>query len=673
MLLARMAEAVYWAGRYLERAEGTARLVQVHTDTHIDMPVGRDVGWEPLLSVVGLGADFSMRHPQRAGARRRASEEEVVDFLLSDTENPSSVLSAVTSARANLRTARPVVPREAWEAANNLWLDVCDHLDEASSREGRVVWLRRVLVGCQQIGGIVSGTMNRDETMSFLALGENIERADLTTRVIATRSGDLHPNRGDAPYDIVHWMGVLRSLAAYQPFRRAMPARPQGGSTLLFLLQNQRFPRAVQCCLAEVAAALKELPHSDAPFERCTAAAMVLSSAAPLRLTGDGPARLIESLQSALADLHRSVEDTYFFSADDRWAASATVRAEPTSTHENGRVAIAESHPDGARSALPHSPHSPLFPSFERPGSSRTASEPDGSVRYRIIHRTTYRYSALVSSSRHEAHLRPRDADHQQCCWRDLTIEPAPATWSQGMDALGNLVDFFSLDDPFQELVVTASSTVVVTEPALPSTDVTWETAHDRLSADGVTGTAAAARFFCLDSPLVATSDAIRAYATGSFPSGRSLVEAVIDLTNRIAADFTYDPGFTTVTTPVDEVLHFRRGVCQDFAHLAVGCVRAMGLAARYVSGYLETSPPPGQARLIGADASHAWVSVFIPDWGWLDLDPTNNVVVGNTHAVTAWGRDYADVAPLTGTIVGGGISGTLEVAVDMSREKPVA
>jgi transglutaminase-like putative cysteine protease len=241
------------------------------------------------------------------------------------------------------------------------------------------------------------------------------------------------------------------------------------------------------------------------------------------------------------------------------------------------------------------------------------------------------------------------------------------------MDALGNLVDFFSLDDPFQELVVTASSTVVVTEPALPSTDVTWETARDRLSADAVTGTAAAARFFCLDSPLVATSDAIRAYATRSFPSGRSLVEAVVDLTNRIAADFTYDPGFTTVTTPVDEVLHFRRGVCQDFAHLAVGCVRAMGLAARYVSGYLETSPPPGQARLIGADASHAWVSVFIPDWGWLDLDPTNNVVVGNTHAVTAWGRDYADVAPLTGTIVGGGISGTLDVAVDMSREKPVA
>ena len=587
----------------------------------------------------------------------------MVDFLLSDTENPSSVLSAVTSARANLRTARPVVPREAWEAANNLWLDVCDHLDEASSREGRVVWLRRVLVGCQQIGGIVGGTMNRDETMSFLALGQNIERADLTTRVIATRSGDLHPNRGDDPYDIVHWMAVLRSLAAYQPFRRAMPARPQGGSTLLFLLQNQRFPRAVQCCLSEVAAALKELPHSDGPFERCTAAKMVLSSAAPLRLAGDGPARLVESLQTALAELHRSVEDTYFFSTDERWPPASTVRAEPASSHENGPVAVAESHPDGARI--------PRLSPIERPGPSRTTSEPDRSVRYRIIHRTTYRYSALVSSSRSDAHLRPRDTDNQQCCWRDLTIEPAPATWSQGMDAFGNLVDSFSLDDPFQELVVTASSTVVVTEPAMPSTDMAWETARDRLSVEAAAGTAEA-RSFCLDSPLVATSDDIRAYSTASFPSGRSLVDAVIDLTNRIAADFTYDPGFTTVTTPVDEVLRFRRGVCQDFAHLAVGCVRAMGLAARYVSGYLETSPAPGQARLIGSDASHAWVSVFIPDWGWLDLDPTNDAVVGNAHTVTAWGRDYADVAPLTGMIVGGGIYGTLEVAVDMSREEPV-
>jgi uncharacterized alpha-E superfamily protein/transglutaminase-like putative cysteine protease len=669
-LLARMAEAVYWTGRYLERAEGTARLVQVHTETHIDLPVGRDVGWEPLLSVAGDSGRFSARHPSPGGAANgRIGEEEVVDFLLSDRDNPSSVLSAVTAARANLRTARPVVPREAWEAGNNLWLDLCDHIAEASSREGRVVWLRRVLVGCQQFGGIVDGTMNRDQTMSFLKLGQNIERADLTTRVIATRSGDLHPSHGDDPYDIVHWMAVLRSLAAYQPFRRAMPARPPGGSTLLFLLQNQRFPRAVHTCLTEVAAALKDLPRSDGPFELCTAATMTLASAAPLRLAGDGPTRLVEVLQRALADLHRSIEDTYFLSVDDRWEtersaagaidrmARTTVRPDGHSTQDNGSVSIDEREWGGAR--------------LRDPGVT-AKNGPDEALRFRIVHRTTYRYNASVSNSRNHAHLRPRDTVHQQCCWRDLTVEPAPASWSQRLDVFDNLVDSFSVEGPFEELVVTAASTVVVTEPGTPTTDVTWEAARDRLAGEtGPDPEILAARPFCLDSPLVAATDEVRAYAGPSFPRGRALVDAVLDLTGRIHHDFTYDPGFTTVSTPLDEVLCFRRGVCQDFAHLAVGCVRAMGLAARYVSGYLETVPPPGQERMIGSDASHAWLSVLVPDWGWLDLDPTNDAVVRNAHVTTAWGRDYADVAPLTGIIVGTQVSDTLEVAVDMTREEP--
>jgi transglutaminase-like putative cysteine protease len=134
----------------------------------------------------------------------------------------------------------------------------------------------------------------------------------------------------------------------------------------------------------------------------------------------------------------------------------------------------------------------------------------------------------------------------------------------------------------------------------------------------------------------------------------------------------SYDPGFTTVTTPLEEVLQFRRGVCQDFAHLAVGCVRSMGLAARYVSGYLETRPPAGEERVVGADASHAWPSVFIPGWGWLDLDPTNDKVVGSTYVTTAWGRDYAHVSPLKGIVFGGGDSHTLDVAVDVSRSEAV-
>ena len=259
MLLARMAEAVYWAGRYLERAEGTARIVQVHTDTHVDMPVGEDVGWEPLLAIVGVDSEFAERYSAAAEVDDGdATEHDVIEFLLHGADNPSSILSSIASARENLRTARPVVPREAWEACNNLWLASSDNLAEAATREGRVLWLRRVIAGCQRINGILLGTMSRDEAMSFLTIGQNLERADLTTRVLDVRSESLRPNRSDS-YDEVHWMAVLRSLAAYQPFRRAMPARPQGGSTLRFLLQDDRFPRAVSACLTEARSQLKGL------------------------------------------------------------------------------------------------------------------------------------------------------------------------------------------------------------------------------------------------------------------------------------------------------------------------------------------------------------------------------------------------------------------------------
>jgi uncharacterized alpha-E superfamily protein len=218
MLLARMAEAVYWAGRHLERAEGTARIVQVHTDAHVDLPVGEDVGWEPLLAIAGVDSEFAERYQAAAGPEdARAAEEDVIEFLLHGEGNESSILASMTAARENLRTARPVVPREAWEACNNLWLSSNDLLEEAHTREGRVRWLRRVIAGCQCIHGILLGTMSRDEAMSFLVLGQNIERADLTTRVLDVRSDSLHAPGADDPYDVVHWMAVLRSLAAYQP------------------------------------------------------------------------------------------------------------------------------------------------------------------------------------------------------------------------------------------------------------------------------------------------------------------------------------------------------------------------------------------------------------------------------------------------------------------------
>jgi transglutaminase-like putative cysteine protease len=289
-------------------------------------------------------------------------------------------------------------------------------------------------------------------------------------------------------------------------------------------------------------------------------------------------------------------------------------------------------------------------------------------MRYRIEHRTGYHYDAPVSRCRNEAHLRPRDTDRQVCVWSDLVVDPAPTGWNERTDFYGNPVASFVVDGPFVEMTVTATSLVdVVDGDPLPAVGPGWHEALDLLTND-LSPEMLDAREFCFESPLVSTAKVVRDYAEPSFVEGAPLVDAVTALMERIHADFVYDPGFTTVTTPLDEVLQHRRGVCQDFAHLAVGCVRSMGLAARYVSGYLETAPPPGEERLVGADASHAWLSVFVPGWGWLDLDPTNDKIVGSTYVTTAWGRDYADVSPLKGIVFGGGNSHFLDVAVDVHR-----
>ncbi len=289
-------------------------------------------------------------------------------------------------------------------------------------------------------------------------------------------------------------------------------------------------------------------------------------------------------------------------------------------------------------------------------------------MRYRIVHRTRYHYSAPVARARNEAHLRPRDTDRQECLASEVVVEPTPTSWSDRSDFYGNPLASFVVDGPFEELTVTATSSVEVGETdQLPVAGPTWEDSRTMLAED-LRRPLLDVREFCFSSPLVTTSRVVRAYAEQSFPAGRPLVDSITELTRRIHEDFLYDPGFTTVTTPLEEVLVHRRGVCQDFAHLAVGCVRSMGLAARYVSGYLETAPAPGGDRLVGADASHAWPSVYVPGWGWLDVDPTNNEIVGPTYVTTAWGRDYADVSPLKGIVFGGGDSHTLDVAVDVSR-----
>jgi transglutaminase-like putative cysteine protease len=288
-------------------------------------------------------------------------------------------------------------------------------------------------------------------------------------------------------------------------------------------------------------------------------------------------------------------------------------------------------------------------------------------VRYRVTHRTTYTYEELVTLCHNEAHLTPRSFAGQRVTRHDLFVDPPPATLARREDFFGNAVVYFGLQTPHPELVVTAVSEVERDPVAVASSGLSWEDAalrtREAVSAEGID-----ARQYLLESPMIAATPGVAAYAATSFTPGRPLSEAVGDLVARIHADVDYKPGVTTIATPVSEVFERRRGVCQDFAHLGIAALRSMGLAARYVSGYLETTPPPGTERLVGADASHAWLAVWDPEAGWLDFDPTNDQPVADRYITTAWGRDYGDVTPMKGIIFGGGAKHTATVAVDVER-----
>ena len=290
-------------------------------------------------------------------------------------------------------------------------------------------------------------------------------------------------------------------------------------------------------------------------------------------------------------------------------------------------------------------------------------------MKYRVVHRTEYVYEEPVTSCHNEAHLTPRALPRQRVASHALEVEPTPATISRRNDWFGNPVIYFAVQAAHPSLVVTARSVVERDDDdgaRYARSTATWSDVAARTrSATSPEGLDA--RQFLFDSPMLSPSPEIRAYALPSFPAERPLLEAVGDLTSRIHRDFTYEPGTTTIATPLARVLAQRAGVCQDFAHVAIACLRAMGIAARYVSGYLETLPPPGKPRLVGADASHAWFAVWDPDAGWLDFDPTNDDRALTRHITTAWGRDYGDVTPMKGIIFGGGASHKAKVSVDVA------
>lgn len=287
-----------------------------------------------------------------------------------------------------------------------------------------------------------------------------------------------------------------------------------------------------------------------------------------------------------------------------------------------------------------------------------------------VVHETAYDYVPLVRTAQHVARLKPIEIGGQRLVSHRITVDPFPAQLTEAVDVYGNTRTFFSLQASHEYLRVIAESLVATAAPAQPQTSLPWEQVRERMRYHRGTRYDPAAEFV-FSSPYVPRDEQFVAYAQPSFTPGRPLLEASTELMHRIHADFTYETTATDVNTPALEALELRKGVCQDLAHVMLGCLRSLGLPARYVSGYLMTEPPEGQPRLVGADASHAWVSVYLPgaDRGagaWADLDPTNDRVPGEDYVTLAIGRDYVDVSPMRG-VIHGGASHSLRVAVTVA------
>lgn len=285
---------------------------------------------------------------------------------------------------------------------------------------------------------------------------------------------------------------------------------------------------------------------------------------------------------------------------------------------------------------------------------------------YKISHSTSYHYEGIVSEGVHLVKLKPNPFPNQTCLEYSLNILPDKAQCYDFTDYFGNVSTHLTISTPHQKLAVVSQCRVAVGLPFWPLPEETprWETVSYQIKTDRGERSLRALEY-TFDSPMIQTSEDIASFALGSFTPNRPILEAGLHLTKRIFSDFEFDPSATDVATPVSTVLTQRKGVCQDFAHLAIACFRSLGLPARYVSGYLETDPPPGEQKLVGVDASHAWLSFFCPGIGWIELDPTNGCIPSLRHIKIGTGRDYSDIAPLVGVIKGSN-QHTLQIAVDV-------
>lgn len=306
-MLSRVAETIYWIGRYLERAENAARLISVNTNLMLDLPKGIALGWEPLIHILGCDNDYAVHHGE-------ITERRIVNFLISDESNPGSIFSTLDYARENARTIREILPREAWEEFNAFYQDVIDNKQASHARQCRHDYLRRIIRGLQQHTGLLAGTMNHDTAYHFLNLGRKLERADMTTRIINVQS--VNPIPDDAPdlrpFEDVLWMCMLESLGAYQMYRQSMQSRINRTDVLTFLFSRVEFPRSLTYCTENIAFNLSSLPHSTEALTILRHIERMIAEASMSEMHNDLLHAFIDELQICLGYLHRSISDTYF-------------------------------------------------------------------------------------------------------------------------------------------------------------------------------------------------------------------------------------------------------------------------------------------------------------------------------------------------------------------------
>lgn len=334
MLLSRVAETVYWIGRYVERAENTARLVMVNAHLVLDLPKGVALGWAPVLKITGSADTFYQRYGE-------PSERNVVHFLLSDEGNPGSIISSLVLAREDLRTTRVILPREAWESINDLYLHAKDNLSTGVSRRGRYAFLEGIIEHCQRFTGLLCGTMSHDEAYTFMRMGRNLERADMTARVTDVRAGNLLPERDEAlkPYDDIQWMSVLNSLAAYQMYRRHVHLRVRGRDVLRFLFQDMEFPRSVLHCLGEVGSCVRRFARHELALRSLGRAQRMMQDVEISALKGEHLNRFVDRFQVALAEVHEQISLTYFLEQRSATARSPTTARSPATARSPQGVA----------------------------------------------------------------------------------------------------------------------------------------------------------------------------------------------------------------------------------------------------------------------------------------------------------------------------------------------